>query len=530
MTVPGLRYQPDKVPRDYQVVDAAYLQMYPRSVLAEYPGAGKKLIAEMATLKLFSRMMARQALIISLGSDADQWVEDLHTDTEGCTIQLYRGTKDERRRMAQEEVDFRVTTYQTATNDVDLLIGRHEIIILDETSFLKNPGTNAHFNLRALCAPTLQEQANYFRQLHEELHPNVPWQGWRPQGIPAAFVWGLTATPMETGPMDIFSLYWAIQGAGSVLGVNDRRFKREFCIVQTFRMRLPARRGRRGKMIRIEKVAGCHPHQVPLLKERIGNQYMRHPWERIEEFLPELDVIPIWVELGKKQRDRYAEIANGDVIYDYLQQELGRRVTSKEVTAGVRLHYLMRCVDGLQSLPGQRYRDSIKKQRCLSLLNELGTEPVFVFSRFHQPLDELQRELDDRLISWVRIDGNHTDEENTAARRIFQAGNTRVLLATAKASYALNLQIAHYGIAYNCLYNPKKLDQLYGRIRRSGGYDHVIWYHLLTKDTVEEAQWQTLRDREALFRDIFGLSEELFQSLTPSEQEEMIHFGHGQLR
>ncbi len=79
LTVPGLVIpevwkKPD-VPtgiRPYQTIDAVFALMRERCIIAEYPGAGKKLITIMAALKAFALGKAESFLIITLGTDADR--------------------------------------------------------------------------------------------------------------------------------------------------------------------------------------------------------------------------------------------------------------------------------------------------------------------------------------------------------------------------------------------------------------------------------------------------------------------------
>lgn len=544
LTVPGLRTDIKEVPRPYQLSGAYFLCARPRAILAEYPGAGKKLTTIMAVLKLFSLMKARNALVVSLGTDCDQWVEEIDHFTEGITTQLYRGATKDRRWMLSSEPDFRITTYQTAARDLWELAGLHDIIILDEVSFLKNPETFAHQHLRGLCAPSLQEQSHIWAAVQLALQNKRGRIGsvppFNPNGQPSKWAWGLSATPLETSPIDLFSLFWALMGNKTPLGHSLERFKSSFCIMNRSTIRVPkVIRHKNGHMekkwvkVRLEKAVGVHPEWMPEMKSRIQEYYLRHPFEIIERYLPPIEVLPVWLELGKKQRDRYQEISRGRVIADYVFHERGQKITEKQVTYAIKLFYQLRLCDGLTSIPGQKYRDSIKMQYLMNLLTgELAGEKVVVFSRFHQPLNDLEVKLNDEMISFDRIDGLRSDEENAKARHNFNdPDGARVMLLTAKGSYALNLQVARYMVAYNTLYNPKKLEQLYGRIRRPNGAGACVVYHLLCQGTVEEAMWQILREREQMFFDIFGQDQEsFFGMLTPEEQQEVINFGLGAVR
>lgn len=548
LTVPGLRVpeawkKPDTVDgvRPYQIIDAVFALMRQRCIVAEYPGAGKKLIAVMAALKAFDLMKAQSFLVISLGGDVDQWCEDLEMLTDGCFVQNYRGSVKDRRFMRSGSLpDFRVTSYQTAAADCEHLFGVHQGIILDEVSYIKNPETDVHAHMRALCAPSIVEATTHLRRIWEHneqkkwqknsRHRIRPFPPFAPNGQPATYVWGLSATPYETSPMDVFSLYWAIQGSHSVLGTSARRFKYTNCRISSFTMHTHVVRGGKKKRVRlaVEKVQGLLPERKDWVRSQIKEWYIRHPWEVVSPYLPPIEIIPLILEMGSRQRERYQEISEGRVICDYVLMERGKRIFEKQVNYAIKQFYQLRCCDGLDSLPSQDYRDSVKRTETMRLLtSELGGEKVLLFSRFHQPLDSLALELDKEGILWQRIDGTRSEEENTKARRDFVSSeHPQVMLMTSKASYALNLQVARYGIAYNTLFNPKKMEQLYGRNRRPG-IDNVVWYHLLCNHTVEFAQWEILREREQEFKDLFGGNEELFRLLDEDEQRRLVEYGYG---
>lgn len=536
ITIPGLVDVPDKPVRPYQRVGTAYMLTHPRSILAEPPGAGKKLTAIMSTLKSFETGRAQNALVVSLGTDVDQWDEEFDEFTEDAATQIYRGTPKERRWMLQDEgAQVRFCSYQTAAADLLQLLGSHDIWILDETSFIKNHETNAHECLRTALSPDRRDWERHFRRRWErdEKTKDRPFPGFSadPSLQPPKFVWGLTATPMETSPFDIWALYYALQGKYSIFGTNAGRFKK-ICVVNKYTVKGGSPKWKHRPKIRIEKVVGIQPEWKPWVREQMKEHHLRHPWATIAPYLPELNVpAPIWLEMGKRQRDRYKEISSGDVLADFAFRDTGEQkdVTQKQVEYALKQFYQMRCCDGLTSLPGQRHTDSVKLSKTIELLTgELGGEKVVTFSRYHQPLNDLQRKLDENGVEWSRIDGTRSEDENTEARKHFNDRNgSRVLLVTMKAQRALNLQAARYMICFNTLFNPKALDQLYGRLRRGKSGHVVTIIHLLCKATSEEAQWQLLRERESEFGDLFELESTIFDHLTPEEQADVVNYGLG---
>ncbi len=160
LNVPGLELPDGWTLRPYQKVDATFLCMQKRAVLGELPAAGKKLIAITACLKLFELGKAQRVLIVSLGSDADQWIEEVDKVCDRhVTAELYRGSPKHREYLRNQghAPDFHVTTYQTIRADLVYLLGVYDVIILDEVSYIRNCESAAHWALRTLCSPDPHE-------------------------------------------------------------------------------------------------------------------------------------------------------------------------------------------------------------------------------------------------------------------------------------------------------------------------------------------------------------------------------------
>lgn len=537
-TVEGLSPPEGCEPYDYQKVDATWAILRKRCCIAEYPAAGKKLIAIMAALKLIELGKIENACVVSLGSDVSQWVEEIHEWTDGIDVEVHRGSKAQRRRRMRSRFQphFTIMSYQTAAADLAFLANRFQLIILDEVSFIKNPRSNEEFKsanprLRAFCAPTREEQEVFFAIAEIGLSDTAT--------DTAEYVWGLSATPYETSPMDVFSLFWTLHGQYSPLGSSPTGFKQMNCRTKKFKVKVPKyRNGRRvgTQQIQVEKILGASHETLPIMKGAIEPFWIRHPWEVVAEHLPDLEVEPIWLPLGKRQKERYIEITQGELAFDFYREKKGKEAPrNKKVEYALKQFYQLRCCDGLTSLPNQKHSDSVKLQKYKELITgELGGEKLITFSRFHQPLLDIAANLDEMEISYGFIKGGMDEDDITELRRQFEKpSGPLILLVTAKASYALNLQTAHYGIAFNSLFNPKKLEQLWGRNRRrqKGVAKHlqkaVVWYHLLCEGTAEEAQWKVLRDRADESAEWFGDEEDFFSELTPSEQEEILYYGIG---
>jgi hypothetical protein len=79
----------------------------------------------------------------------------------------------------------------------------------------------------------------------------------------------------------------------------------------------------------------------------------------------------------------------------------------------------------------------------------------------------------------------------------------RVFLSTDAGGVGLNLQTASAVVNFEPPWNPARLEQRIGRVHRLGQAHPVHVVHLLTKDSIEERVWETLKIKKSLFAGVF---------------------------
>jgi superfamily II DNA/RNA helicase len=79
----------------------------------------------------------------------------------------------------------------------------------------------------------------------------------------------------------------------------------------------------------------------------------------------------------------------------------------------------------------------------------------------------------------------------------------RVFLSTDAGGVGLNLQAASAVVNFEPPWNPARLEQRIGRVHRLGQAHPVHVVHLLTKGTIEERVWETLKLKKSLFAGVF---------------------------
>lgn len=183
------------------------------------------------------------------------------------------------------------------------------------------------------------------------------------------------------------------------------------------------------------------------------------------------------------------------------------------------------------------------KLRQLVTLLESG-EKVVVFSYFKRSLRYLERELTQRGIGCVRIDGDvptnpQNPEEDERILRIEAFRDRKsisVLLSSEVGSEGLDFQFCHRLVNWDLPWNPMVVEQRIGRLDRLGQRaERILIFNFSAPDTIEDRILDRLYDRVGLFEGAIGvlepilgeqikrLTERLFNvRLTPEERDRII--------
>ena len=82
----------------------------------------------------------------------------------------------------------------------------------------------------------------------------------------------------------------------------------------------------------------------------------------------------------------------------------------------------------------------------------------------------------------------------------------------------LNLQFAGYLICLDSMFNPQRMEQLLGRLRRIGSsHNQVMFIRLVSTGTVEEKLESLLSTRAAISDYVLDEESELFDKLSTAE-------------
>ncbi len=368
-------------------------------------------------------VMEGRTLVVAPTSVLYAWEDQVARFRPSLKVCRYHGPA----RKLDPTADLVITTYALLRMDIDLL-GQTtwDTIVLDESQTIKNPDSQV-------------ARAAY--------------------RLGGAFKVTLSGTPVENSLEDLWSQMHFLNPG--LLGARAE-FEREF-----------------GAKIRAGDGSAAQA-----LRGRVAPFMMRRLKKDVAVELPPKTEVVLECELDGEERIIYESVlaaSRGDVL---------RHLADGSNLLSV-LEVLLRlrqacCHVGL--LPGHTAAISSKVRLLLESLEhsiEQGHRAL-VFSQWTSLLDLVEPALDERRISFGRIDGSTLDREGVV--RDFQRpdGPSVLLLSLKAGGVGLNLTAADHVYILDPWWNPAVEDQAADRAYRIGQANPVLVHRLVARDTVEE--------------------------------------------
>src|SRR5213079_857025 len=176
-------------------------------------------------------------------------------------------------------------------------------------------------------------------------------------------------------------------------------------------------------------------------------------------------------------------------------------------------HRILCCLQNMRMLCNSTFlfdkqtNHSPKLAEFREIVRELAIEEgrkVVVFSEYERMTHLAGEELKKLGIGFVSLHGGVPSRNRRALMERFRTdAECRVFLSTDAGGVGLNLQAASAVINFEPPWNPARLEQRIGRVHRLGQAHPVHVVHLLTKDSIEERVWETLKLKKSLFAGVF---------------------------
>ncbi|XP_030642537.1 SWI/SNF-related matrix-associated actin-dependent regulator of chromatin subfamily A-like protein 1 [Chanos chanos] len=139
---------------------------------------------------------------------------------------------------------------------------------------------------------------------------------------------------------------------------------------------------------------------------------------------------------------------------------------------------------------------------------ECGREKFLVFAHHKQVLDTITKELGEKGISFIRIDGSTPSAERQALCDKFQFSQKScvAVLSITAANMGLTLHSADLVVFAELFWNPGVLIQAEDRVHRIGQTSNVDIHYLVAKGTADDYLWPMIQEKMNVLEQV-GLSE-----------------------
>ena len=449
------RYQP----RPYQLLGIDYIKRVRRLILADMTGLGKTI--QSAGALLYDSIATGSVginIVVCPSGIRYQWRSEISSmfvvpgsedpAFDNGSVSIIDGSVSYRESVYRATPkDFVIINYELLRKDREKFLAwilESDVpvhgVILDEGSRFKNP-----------------ESATYktVEMVVRKLRPKL--------------VMCLNATPIENNLSDLWAQLSIICPE---IFPSLRAFEERYVQKRLVKLRNSFRT--------IEKVVG-HRH-LDEVRDLMRDRYVRRSYEDVSTDLPEVVVINRIVHLGREQLEQYESVQN-----------------DKSLDPMVRIGELVR-----RALFAEEPFRSAKLDAFLELADEFGDSKVVVVSESKVFVKQFVQELRSAGKSVVMITGDMSDSEREMAQRTFVKGSAQYLVGTSAIERGLNLQAAEFIVNMDLPWNPAKLLQRVGRVRRIGSkHAAVRVVNIIAAATVETKILRTIYEKNDLFSTIF---------------------------
>jgi superfamily II DNA or RNA helicase len=435
----------------YQTQGAIFAASRGRVVLADDMGLGKTVQALAAAELLRRRRGIARVLVVAPASVKYQWKTEIEKFTD-LSAQVIEGPLPRRRALYASPKFFNLTSYELVLKDVrDMHEMAPDLIILDEAQRIRNWTT-------ATARTVKQLKSRY------------------------AFV--LSGTPLENKLEELFSVVEFIDG---------RRLGPAFRFLHEHRTE-----DEKGTLIGYRGLDRIHEQLAPVLLRRTRGEVLKDLPQRTDQIL-HVSLTPQQAEPYWEQNDILAALMRKWERQGWLSE-----IDQKRVLCCLQN---MRMLCNSTFLFDKQTNHSPKLAEFREIVRELVVEEgrkVVVFSEYERMTHLAGEELKKLGIGFVSLHGGVPSRNRGALMEKFRRdAECKVFLSTDAGGVGLNLQAASAVINFEPPWNPARLEQRIGRVHRLGQAHPVHVVHLLTKDSIEERVWETLKLKKSLFAGVF---------------------------
>lgn len=474
-------------PYEVQTRGITWLYSVPRSVLGDVTGLGKTphMIGLLAMLHMTGELRGRKAIVTCEPGAVGQIAGEFARFAPRLAVEAITGSPDRARRrtLYSRPWDVLVLGYPTMWRDAALLTAQQpHVVLFDESTNFANHETKTAAGARTLASV-------------------------------AARVHCITATPVMLGLQDFYSQLQVLGLAGfnGALFGNWWQFQQTYLLARYSTVR---RKGGGGQETQ-KQTWVANPNTVAEFRQRLSPYYLRRNSGSAD--MP--DVMPpedIWLNMTGKQAERYRNIATGAEAVDSRFMRQLQLATTTANLGDPEDH----------SAKFDWFMDALERR----FVDDLGQpEKVVVFLANTAAVEALRRRLHAAGWDAALITGDRRDSREAERLKFWNEPNCRVAIGTKAIEKSLNLQCSRWAVMLDMLFNPSRIEQFLGRVKRSGStFDHVHLLRVMCLGTSEEGILRTVRERQELANFINQDVSDIFKELTymdPAAAQAVLNFG-----
>lgn len=458
--------------RYYQVQMILHLVTMRRFLVGDDTGLGKTLEVISALTYVWSGAPDTKVIVLTTKSATPQWVAEFGKFTRGVKAFACAGTPKQRAEMRKtfEEATgptVMVMGYRTACQDLTHIQNwRDYIVVFDEATAFKNPGTQVHQVARHMAGQ-------------------------------ASRVWAMTATLIKNNLMEGYGIFRVV--VPDLFAMTPQQFMIRYCLVEMIDVPRSVRK--------IPKIIGYAPEMIDQFKEDIDPFYLGRPKHEVASELPALTTKTIECPLTPAQAEKYVEALDGLIEIGTTRETGPEQRETNKLTA---IAYCQQVVNHLELLGCEGESEKLNTLLDLLTEGELAGEKTIIFTRFKKMVNILMPELKKAGIKAVRVTGDEDQKMRAAAQKAFQDPNdkTQVVIITMAGGDAINLQAAKAIVFYDTPWSAGDYLQILGRMIRIGSsHDKVYAIHLVAKwkkATVDQKVMEVLSNKMAVVEAVLG--------------------------
>lgn len=434
----------------YQVEGTKFLSANRRAILADAPGLGKSV----QLIDTIEGCGYRNSLIVVPNSLKSNWRRELEkfSDIDPRDIQIIEGSPADRMAQLTSSKRVKIINYEALRLHKDLLPKcKFDCVVWDESHRLKNRTAQVTKVSKALAKSA---GTTYFA----------------------------SGTPLTRATYDL----WTVLNM-----IDSKKWGSFWKFVERY-----AEKYYNGFAWDVRDLKDPDDPRFQELRSELAKVFIRRELSEVFPEFPDLTVIKRVIDIDDQTRKQYERMKK-----EALVEIKGQEVFSlNALTTLLRLKQILLdenlIIEGrdLEELSGAKY------QAVLDILDEIGDEPLVIFTQFASAIAPLIRSLASDGFKAVEFSGQISNDQCNENEAQWKRGDAQILVASIdKGGVGHTWTRAQYGIFLDKKYLPYENEQARKRLHRISQDRPVFIWELLCSDTIEEKIERVLEEREEIF-------------------------------